>query len=108
MNGLRSLGKPIVTLIDTPGHFPGLKAEGKRPRGGNCRNLKGNVYAQRTGDLYYYRRRCIRWSLGYCNRRSSYSLLENTVVSSDPLRILALPIPLGDLGDFNRSKQPKL
>ena len=46
--------KPIITFIDTPGAFPGLEAEERRTRRGNCQKLEGNVYAESAYHLYHY------------------------------------------------------
>ena len=46
--------KPIVTLIDTPGAFPGLEAEERGQGGSNCPQYQRNVYAQSAGDLHHH------------------------------------------------------
>jgi acetyl-CoA carboxylase carboxyl transferase subunit alpha len=61
--------KPIITLIDTPGAFPGLEAEERGQGEAIARKPEGNVYANGAGYLRCYWRRRIGWSAGNCHWR---------------------------------------
>jgi len=55
--------KPIVTLIDTPGAYPGEEAEARGQGEAIARNLDANGRVESSCSLYCYWRRSFWWCL---------------------------------------------
>ena len=70
-------GKPIVTLIDTPGAFPGLEAEERGQGEAIARNLIEMVQLKVPHYLHYYWRRASGGALGI-GIGDKVLMLENT------------------------------
>ena len=56
--------KPVITMIDTPGAFPGLEAEERGQAEAIARNLFEMSKLKSSNSCGYYRRRCEWWCLG--------------------------------------------
>ena len=76
MKMAEKFNKPIVTLIDTPGAYPGLEAE-ERGQGEAIEEIYGNVSTKSPSNLYYHWRRCFWCALGI-GVGDKVHMLENT------------------------------
>ena len=56
--------KPVITLIDTPGAFPGLEAEERGQGEAIARNIYEMITAESSGYLCHHWRRRQRWCIG--------------------------------------------
>ena len=77
------MGMPIVTLIDTPGAFPGASAEERGQGGAISRSMQ---LARRTGGGRGHRRGFIGWCAGPRHRRSGADAREQHIFGDQPRR----------------------
>ena len=57
---------PIVTLIDTPGAYPGFEAEERGQGEAIAKNIQEMFMLKVPGDLYRYWRGCLRRGFRHC------------------------------------------
>ena len=64
MKSAEKFGIPVVTLIDTPGAYPGLEAEERGQGEAIARNILGNDTFKSSYYCCDHWRRCQRWGIG--------------------------------------------
>ncbi len=84
--------RPIFTLIDTPGAYPGIDAEERGQAEAIAYQSPGNGQIQSASDRYRYRRRRIRRSTRDWRRRSGVDAGECDLFSYFPRRVCRDPL----------------
>ena len=72
-------GRPVISLIDLPGAYPGLRRRRARAGGGDCAQYSRDGAAARTHDFRDQRRRRIRRCAGAGGERSGVDSGKRTV-----------------------------